>query len=547
MVNFVWIQPNAKDIKLRNLLIVWAFTGFVTIIFHFTVVFFFWLILDSIFLVGLFLAVWNVVSLIFDIPIWVLQKYIKPKTSMVIWAIIMLIACLIFFKFIYLEWLTWALLPEGKVFNYLWKFLDSFTNIFLLALAAGLYWIQSEIFGVTSYSYILDNTWPSEYAKYLSRYNIFTWAWSMLWLVFSWLLLALNIKLAIIIFIVVIALFIVFLMKYFNNSTDTITLNNIKKLKIDSFKLDLWKKAQKISQTISTKNLMDLAKKTKIIFIKPTEPKNKIDYKEVYDITVLNFQRFIKVIFKIPRNLMILWLFFILMQFSFWDTFVATFFVDYIKEISEIDSWNVILQETSWLISGYVWLWFIAIPWFLLQDPFITLSKKFWEFNVLMLWTFISGLSLVLFGVYSHNFTMILILWIINSVGYAAVIWVWQWLFSERYNVLYAIKNNLKQIDSTVSAAPLKILFLVDYFCDCFYTVCLHTKKSMIHEKNEIDFLQIETHDKLKLMNLIEKYLKVRQKSLAFFLEKNKYFTIIFSKKLLKKYFYVKKIPCFTS
>jgi hypothetical protein len=69
----------------------------------------------------------------------------------------------------------------------------------------------------------------------------------------------------------------------------------------------------------------------------------------------------------------------------------------------------------------------------------------------------------------------------------------------------------------------------------------------MIHEKNEIDFLQIEMHDKLKLMNLIEKYLKVRQKSLAFFLEKNKYFTIIFSKKLLKKYFYVKKIPCFTS
>ena len=53
---------------------------------------------------------------------------------------------------------------------------------------------------------------------------------------------------------------------------------------------------------------------------------------------------------------------------------------------------------------------------------------------------------------------MILILWIINSVGYAAVIWVWQWLFSERYNVLYAIKNNLKQIDSTVSAAPLKII-----------------------------------------------------------------------------------------
>jgi hypothetical protein len=31
-------------------------------------------------------------------------------------------------------------------------------------------------------------------------------------------------------------------------------------------------------------------------------------------------------------------------------------------------------------------------------------------------------------------------------------------MFSEKYNVLYAVRNNLKQIDSTVSAAPLKIV-----------------------------------------------------------------------------------------
>lgn len=458
MVNFVWIQPNAKEIKLKNLLIVWAFTWFVSIIFHFTVVFFFWLVLDSIFLVGLFLAVWNVVSLIFDIPIWVMQKYIKPKTFMVIWTVFMFIACLIFFKFIYLEDLTWALLPNGKVYDYFWKFMDSFVNIFLLALAAWLYWIISEIYWVTSFSYILNNTGPSEYATYLSRYNIYSWAWSMLWLVVSWLLLALNIKLAIIVFIFIIVWFLFFLLKYFNNSEETITIDNIKKLKIDSFKLDLGKKAQKISQSITTKNLMELTKKTKVIFIKPIEANKKIDYKEIYDFTVLNFKRFIKVIFLMPRNLMMLWIFFILMQFSFWDTFVSTFFVDFIKDVKEVDSWNQILQRTDWLITWYVWLWIIAIPWFILQDPFINLSKKFWEFNTLMLWTFISGLSLFFFGFFTDNFTMILILWIINSVWYAAVIWVWQWLFSERYNVLYAVKNELKQIDSTVSAAPLKIV-----------------------------------------------------------------------------------------
>ena len=152
MVNFVWIENNRKETKLINLLIVWVLIWFVSIAFHFTVVFFFWLILDSIFLVWLFLAIWNVFSLAFDIPIWVLQKYIKPKTFMIIWSVFMLVACLIFFKFIYLEWMTWALLPWWKIFDYFSKFMDSFTNIFLLFLAAGLYWLISEIYWVTSFS-----------------------------------------------------------------------------------------------------------------------------------------------------------------------------------------------------------------------------------------------------------------------------------------------------------------------------------------------------------------------------------------------------------
>ena len=122
MVNFVWIENNRKETKLKNLLIVWVLIWFVSIAFHFTVVFFFWLILDSIFLVWLFLAIWNVFSLAFDIPIWVLQKYIKPKTFMIIWSVFMLVACLIFFKFIYLEWMTWALLPWWKIFEYFFTF-----------------------------------------------------------------------------------------------------------------------------------------------------------------------------------------------------------------------------------------------------------------------------------------------------------------------------------------------------------------------------------------------------------------------------------------
>lgn len=456
MVNFVWVSSESKDIKLKNLLIVWWLVWFITILFHFTVVYFFGLILKSVFLVWLFLAISNVISLIFDIPIWVLQKYIKPKTFIVLSWIMIWLATLVFFKFVYIDWISWTEMTWND-----WKKLDlygifsSLINFLLLVLAASLYGLQSETFWVTSYSYILNNTSPTEYAKYLSRYNIASWAWSMLWLIFSWILLGFNIQVALIIFLILTVFFIIFVWKYFDNWIDTINLSDIKKFKIDSFKFDLWKSWTKISQIITKENLVEITKETKVLFLKPLEMKNSINFKEIYDFTVLNFKIFIKIIFKAPINIMMFWIFFILMQFSFWDTFVSTFMIEFLEEVmSSPDNPLSSFKFITW----YVLLWIIAIPWFVLQDPFINLSKKVWEFKILMFWTFLSWLSLFLFWFFQSNVIAILILWIINSVWYAAVIWIWQWLFSEKYNILYAVRNNLKQIDSTVSAAPLKIV-----------------------------------------------------------------------------------------
>lgn len=456
MVNFVWVHSNSKDIKLRNLLIVWSLIGFIGMLFHFTVVFFFWLILKSVFLTWVFLAVANIISLIFDIPIWVLQKYIKAKTFIIFSWIMMILATLVFFKFVYVDWITWIPWADWEVINWKDEFYKSFINIFLLVVAAAFYWLISETFWVTSFAYILNNTTPTEYWTYLSKYNIYGWAWSMVALIVSWILLAMNIKIALIIFLFLTFCFLLFVWKYFDNGNETISLSDLKKVKLDSFKLDIWKNTQKISKNITTKNLMELAKNTKIIFLKPLEMKWKINIPEIYDYTVENFKRFIQIIFRMPRNLMMFWVFFILMQFSFWDTFVSTFMIDFLEDLMKADKDNPLLANS--FVTGYVLLWVIAIPWFILQDPFINLSKKIWEFKVLMIWTFLSWISLFFFWFFSDNVTMILTLWIINSIWYAAVIWVWQWLFSERYNVLYALRNNLKQIDSTVSAAPLKIV-----------------------------------------------------------------------------------------
>ena len=43
---------------------------------------------------------------------------------------------------------------------------------------------------------------------------------------------------------------------------------------------------------------------------------------------------------------MILWFVALMMQFGFWDTFVATFLVDYLKEVLSFNSGDYIILHT---------------------------------------------------------------------------------------------------------------------------------------------------------------------------------------------------------
>lgn len=69
---FVSMETEADLIKRNNLHLVSACIGFVWMLFHFTVVFFFTLNLGSPLLVGLFLGLGNIVALLIDIPVSIL-------------------------------------------------------------------------------------------------------------------------------------------------------------------------------------------------------------------------------------------------------------------------------------------------------------------------------------------------------------------------------------------------------------------------------------------------------------------------------------------
>lgn len=459
MSNFVTIESDENALRLKNLFHTAIFIWFTWILFHFTIVFFFWLVLESVFLVWLFLWIWNVVAMLLDIPIWVLQKYIKPKIFLLIAGSMLFLVCLIFLKFIYFQWLSELLLPSDgwKTVSYLWIFLDSGLNIVLLLVAASMYGIIKESFDVTTLSYIFNVSSPSEYASVISKFNIYSWMWSMVWLVFSWILLAFNIKIAIIVFCMIVIWFLFFISKFFDNTKESVEFEDIKKIRLDVLKWDLLKKKEEVISKITTKNFIELSKKSKIVLLKPIEMKKSINFTDVYNTSVEWFKVFLRIIFWLPRNLLVLWFLAVIIQYWFWDTFVSTFQVEFLNKIIGMNEETFLIKQTRGLLSGYVLLWIIVIPAFLLQDFFINLSKKLWVYKVVMFGILMSSISLFFFGVFNNIY---LAIWcgLINSVWYAASMPLSQAVFGGLYNEDYAKKFNLKQIDSTASAAPLKIV-----------------------------------------------------------------------------------------
>jgi hypothetical protein len=77
--------------------------------------------------------------------------------------------------------------------------------------------------------------------------------------------------------------------------------------------------------------------------------------------------------------------------------------------------------------------------------------------KVILAWVLLSWVSVFLFWLFD-TFLIVLLLGLLNSIGYAAGMPTAQWEFSTEYNNTYADKKQLKQIDSNASSAPLKML-----------------------------------------------------------------------------------------
>ncbi len=463
MTNYLAIDNKFDEVKRTNFFNYSFVSSLVWMFFHFTVVYFFLVQLKSPLLVWIFLWFWNFVSFLFDSPIWVIQKYFEPKKIFLYGTYLMLLVALIFLYFIYQT--TNIKVKVDFSLEALQLLMSSAFNIFLLIITVTLYWIIKEISEVTSFSYIMNNSDPSEYSTLFSKRNIYCWIWSLVWLLISWVILAFSPLFAVTMLVLTIIYNIYFTIKYFDNSKNEINFNDLKDIKLVT-KQDILEKKDDLIDSLkeykttilsNKSELLEKTKNIKFLFLKPAQKKQTINYQEILETTKSDMKSFYNVIFENPYNhrLLIMWSIFTL--FGFWDTFVTSFLIDFIDEVIRNNQNDLAKFYIQNIFTAYVFIAILAIPAYWAQIPLIKLWDKIWLFKVLMAWTLVSWISIFMFWMYG-SLVAILFLWILNSFWYAAGMPLSQWEFSIEYNNTYAEKNNLKQIDSNASSAPIKMV-----------------------------------------------------------------------------------------
>lgn len=156
----------------------------------------------------------------------------------------------------------------------------------------------------------MNNADPSEYAEVLSKNNIFSGLGCLAGLVASGVVLAFNSFMAVSILVAIVSVFIAFILKYFDNSNDTINidLNTIKNLKLISPKETAESLKEYATAQIKKTDFAAIAGGMKFIFLKPLELKKTVNWGDIYKTTISELKSFKNVLAETPLSHKLLFL-----------------------------------------------------------------------------------------------------------------------------------------------------------------------------------------------------------------------------------------------
>ncbi len=203
-------------------------------------------------------------------------------------------------------------------------------------MAAICYGFAKEINEVTTFGYMLTNASPDQYGVVISRANITFGVGSVIGMVLSGFVLMLGNVGALMILGLLIAGFIAFTTKYFDNSLDSIGINDIKDFTVSLSKFNIENVKETLSDTVKKADLGKVVEGTKYIFLKPKEvskEKKKIPWSQVVEDTKVEFKVIWKIISHNPLHYGLIWGLILVLIFGFWDTFASSFLLDFLDKV----------------------------------------------------------------------------------------------------------------------------------------------------------------------------------------------------------------------
>lgn len=281
MTQIVAPELPEKAKLLKNFYNVVGVYGAIWIIFHLTSVFFFGFIVGSPLLVGIFLGIGNIWSMLIDVPLGTIQRHVAAKTMLGIANAMMIFAAILFLYLVRAaDDLSFSL--GGGIIEITRTFLTTGVNFGLLLLVGILYGTIKEIYDITTISYLLNHVDPSEYDTSLSKNNISMGIGSVTGIIVSIIVLSLrtdSVQLILFVLIFLIVCVWVFIQNYFDNSEEVFNLGAVKNLHIIEKTKSMEKNtASYLKNTVSTMDFQKLKGSMDYIIIKPKEFTQELDW-----------------------------------------------------------------------------------------------------------------------------------------------------------------------------------------------------------------------------------------------------------------------------
>lgn len=143
-----------------------------------------------------------------------------------------------------------------------------------------------------------------------------------------------NPTFAVIILGTIIAGFLAFTYRFFDNAYETIETKDIVSFTISVSKMNKENIREYVSEKINAVDLQKVLESAKYIFLKPKQKETeKLNWKEVISETQKTALIIKSILFHTPPYIIVYWTISLVLIFGFWDTFASTFLINFLDKI----------------------------------------------------------------------------------------------------------------------------------------------------------------------------------------------------------------------